>query len=165
MTNLVTDTTVVFSRELRPIYGPYEAGLDRFVDLRKNDPRVEGLARLGMPAVIVGGPLRNGALPSVWHDEAAVLGLSRREQPRYPGRGAGRGRGHPAPHNRGAPMPVARDIMTADVTSIPEDATALDADTAAVLLLDLASRLRANGTHANTSRRRPVSRPTTASLP
>jgi dimethylglycine dehydrogenase len=24
-------------RELRPIYGPFEAGLDRFVDLKKND--------------------------------------------------------------------------------------------------------------------------------
>lgn len=44
------------------------------VDLRKNDPRVEGLARLGMPAVVVGGPLKNSALPCVWHDEASVIG-------------------------------------------------------------------------------------------
>ena len=43
------------------------------VDLRKNDPRVEGLARLGMPAVIVGGPLKTGVLPSVWHDESSVI--------------------------------------------------------------------------------------------
>jgi len=26
-----------WAREYRPIYGPYEAGLDRFVDMRKND--------------------------------------------------------------------------------------------------------------------------------
>lgn len=44
------------------------------VDLRKNDPRVEGLSRLGMPAVVVGGPLKGRALPCVWHDEAAVIG-------------------------------------------------------------------------------------------
>lgn len=43
------------------------------VDLRKNDPRVAGLARLGMPAVVVGGPLENGSLPTVWHDEASVI--------------------------------------------------------------------------------------------
>ena len=43
------------------------------VDLRKNDPRVEGLARLGMPAVVVGGPLKNSLLPCVWHDEASVI--------------------------------------------------------------------------------------------
>jgi len=43
------------------------------VDLRKNDPRVAGLTRLGMPAVVVGGPLKDAALPSVWHDESAVI--------------------------------------------------------------------------------------------
>jgi DNA-binding LacI/PurR family transcriptional regulator len=43
------------------------------VDLRVNDPRVEELGRLRLPAVIVGGPLENGALPAVWHDEASVV--------------------------------------------------------------------------------------------
>ena len=43
------------------------------VDLRVEDPRVEELVRLGLPAVVVGGPVENGALPAVWHDEAAVM--------------------------------------------------------------------------------------------
>ena len=40
------------------------------VDLRVDDPRIEELVRLGLPAVVVGGPLPDRALPSVWHDEA-----------------------------------------------------------------------------------------------
>ena len=43
------------------------------VDLRVEDPRVEELVRLGLPAVAVGGPLENRALASVWHDEGAVV--------------------------------------------------------------------------------------------
>jgi DNA-binding LacI/PurR family transcriptional regulator len=43
------------------------------VDLRVDDPRVEELVRLGLPAVVVGGPLEGGNLPSVWHDEASVV--------------------------------------------------------------------------------------------
>ena len=43
------------------------------VDLRVDDPRVDELARLGLPAVVVGGPLRNRALPAVFHDEASVV--------------------------------------------------------------------------------------------
>ena len=43
------------------------------VDLRVDDPRIEELMRLGLPAVVIGGPLENGSLPSVWHDEAAVV--------------------------------------------------------------------------------------------
>src|SRR5688572_16525188 len=35
-------------------------------DLRIDDPRVEELRRLGLPAVVVGGPLESGALPAVW---------------------------------------------------------------------------------------------------
>lgn len=43
------------------------------VDLRLEDPRIAELVRLGMPAVVVGGPLEDRALPSVWHDEASVV--------------------------------------------------------------------------------------------
>jgi DNA-binding LacI/PurR family transcriptional regulator len=43
------------------------------VDLRVEDPRVDELVRLGLPAVVVGGPLENRVLPAVWHDEAAVI--------------------------------------------------------------------------------------------
>jgi DNA-binding LacI/PurR family transcriptional regulator len=43
------------------------------VDLRVEDPRVEEVVRLGLPAVVVGGPVENGLLPAVWHDEAAVV--------------------------------------------------------------------------------------------
>jgi DNA-binding LacI/PurR family transcriptional regulator len=43
------------------------------VDLRVGDPRVDELVRLGLPAVVVGGPLENRALPAVFHDEASVV--------------------------------------------------------------------------------------------
>jgi DNA-binding LacI/PurR family transcriptional regulator len=43
------------------------------VDLRIDDPRVDVLAHLGLPAVVVGGPVPGGALPSVSHDEASVV--------------------------------------------------------------------------------------------
>ena len=43
------------------------------LDLRREDPRVDELVRLGLPAVVVGGPLENGELPCVWHDEGAVV--------------------------------------------------------------------------------------------
>jgi DNA-binding LacI/PurR family transcriptional regulator len=43
------------------------------VDLRIEDPRVDELVRLGLPAVVVGGPVENRALPAVFHDEAAVV--------------------------------------------------------------------------------------------
>jgi DNA-binding LacI/PurR family transcriptional regulator len=43
------------------------------VDLRIHDLRVEELVRLGLPAVVVGGPLENRALPAVFHDEAIVV--------------------------------------------------------------------------------------------
>ena len=43
------------------------------VDLRFDDPRVDELVRLGLPAVVVGGPVDNSVLPAVWHDEAAVV--------------------------------------------------------------------------------------------
>ena len=48
------------------------------LDLREDDPRIEALAELGLPAVVVGGPLDDGRLGSVWHDEqAAVVELVR----------------------------------------------------------------------------------------
>ena len=43
------------------------------VDLRVDDPRVDELVRLGLPAVVVGGPVENRALPAVWHDEGSVI--------------------------------------------------------------------------------------------
>jgi DNA-binding LacI/PurR family transcriptional regulator len=43
------------------------------VDLRVEDPRVEELVRLGLPTVVIGGPVENRALPAVWHDEASGL--------------------------------------------------------------------------------------------
>jgi DNA-binding LacI/PurR family transcriptional regulator len=43
------------------------------VDRRVDDPRVAELERLGLPAVVVGGPLENRGIPAVWHDEASVV--------------------------------------------------------------------------------------------
>ena len=43
------------------------------VDLRVEDPRVGALASLGLPAVVVGGPVAGGTLPAVWHDEASAV--------------------------------------------------------------------------------------------
>ncbi len=43
------------------------------VDLRTDDPRIAELCRLGLPAVVVGGPVHDDGLPAVWHDEAPVV--------------------------------------------------------------------------------------------
>jgi DNA-binding LacI/PurR family transcriptional regulator len=43
------------------------------VDLRVDDPRIDALASLGLPAVVVGGPVADGALPAAWHDEASAV--------------------------------------------------------------------------------------------
>jgi DNA-binding LacI/PurR family transcriptional regulator len=43
------------------------------VDLRSDDPRIDELRRLGLPAVVVGGPVQGHALPAAWHDEAPVV--------------------------------------------------------------------------------------------
>lgn len=43
------------------------------VDLRLGDPRVDVLVHLGLPAVVVGGPVEKGTLPTVWHDEKTVV--------------------------------------------------------------------------------------------
>ena len=48
------------------------------LDLREDDPRTDALAELGLPAVVVGGPLVDPRFGSVWHDErAAVVELVR----------------------------------------------------------------------------------------
>ena len=43
------------------------------VDVLNDDPRVESLLSMRLPAVVIGGPLAGRALPSVWHDEASVV--------------------------------------------------------------------------------------------
>ena len=43
------------------------------IDLRVDDPRVAEIERLGLPAVVVGGPLESETVPSVWHDEAEAV--------------------------------------------------------------------------------------------
>jgi DNA-binding LacI/PurR family transcriptional regulator len=43
------------------------------VDLRDDDPRVDALAALGLPAVVVGGPVPGAKLPAAWHDEASAV--------------------------------------------------------------------------------------------
>ncbi|MER6674084.1 LacI family DNA-binding transcriptional regulator [Streptomyces sp. NPDC000983] len=44
------------------------------VDLRKDDPRIEPLRKLGLPAVAVGHPSLTGGFPSVWTDDATAVG-------------------------------------------------------------------------------------------
>jgi DNA-binding LacI/PurR family transcriptional regulator len=43
------------------------------VDLRVDDPRVKELVRLGLPVVVIGGPVPGGFVPAVWHDEKSVV--------------------------------------------------------------------------------------------
>jgi DNA-binding LacI/PurR family transcriptional regulator len=43
------------------------------LDLRVDDPRVDALLELALPAVVIGGPLENRALPAVWHDPAPAV--------------------------------------------------------------------------------------------
>ena len=43
------------------------------VDLRHDDPRIDELVRMGLPAVVIGGPVKGGVLPAIWHDEARVV--------------------------------------------------------------------------------------------
>lgn len=42
-------------------------------DLRHADPRIAGVAELGMPAVVIGDPGESGPLPAVWSNEATAL--------------------------------------------------------------------------------------------
>jgi DNA-binding LacI/PurR family transcriptional regulator len=43
------------------------------IDLRIDDPRVGALVKLGLPAVVVGGPVQGGAVPAAWHDESSAV--------------------------------------------------------------------------------------------
>lgn len=43
------------------------------VDLRTDDPRIEALARSGLPAVVVGHPSLAGPFPAVWTDDGQAV--------------------------------------------------------------------------------------------
>jgi DNA-binding LacI/PurR family transcriptional regulator len=43
------------------------------VDVLHNDPRVEALEAMGLPAVVIGGRLPGSAIPAVWHDESSAV--------------------------------------------------------------------------------------------
>jgi DNA-binding LacI/PurR family transcriptional regulator len=43
------------------------------VDPQHDDPRFGALQEMGLPAVVIGGPLPGIVLPSVWHDEASAM--------------------------------------------------------------------------------------------
>lgn len=43
------------------------------VDVIHDDPRAKALSSIGLPAVVIGGPLECSRVPSVWHDEASVV--------------------------------------------------------------------------------------------
>lgn len=43
------------------------------VDVRVDDPRVQALAELGLPAVIIGRPQAEVSIPAIWHDEGAAV--------------------------------------------------------------------------------------------
>jgi DNA-binding LacI/PurR family transcriptional regulator len=43
------------------------------VDVRLDDPRVDELVRLGLPAVVVGPPVKNHVLPAIWQDDASLV--------------------------------------------------------------------------------------------
>jgi DNA-binding LacI/PurR family transcriptional regulator len=43
------------------------------VDLQAKDPRIAEIERLGLPAVVIGGPGRHGSLASVWADDRKAM--------------------------------------------------------------------------------------------
>jgi DNA-binding LacI/PurR family transcriptional regulator len=43
------------------------------IDVRVDDERLAELERLGLPAVVIGGPIPNGPIPSVWNDESSAV--------------------------------------------------------------------------------------------
>jgi dimethylglycine dehydrogenase len=70
-----------WAREYRPIYGPFEAGLDRFVDLRKNDfigreaaakEKQEGGARRLVTFAVDATDADTIGDEPVWHDGKVV---------------------------------------------------------------------------------------------
>ena len=70
-----------WAREYRPIYGPYEAGLDRFIDLRKNDfigrdaaakEKQNGPARRLVTLVVDATDADTIGDEPVWHDGKVV---------------------------------------------------------------------------------------------
>jgi DNA-binding LacI/PurR family transcriptional regulator len=42
-------------------------------DLREDDPRIPEIEKLGLPAVVIGGPGHTGGLASIWSDDAAAV--------------------------------------------------------------------------------------------
>ncbi|MFE3111489.1 LacI family DNA-binding transcriptional regulator [Kitasatospora indigofera] len=42
-------------------------------DLEADDPRIGPLAAIGLPAVVVGGPVPGNALPGIWSDDATAV--------------------------------------------------------------------------------------------
>ncbi|MFI7382866.1 LacI family DNA-binding transcriptional regulator [Streptomyces sp. NPDC049813] len=51
-----------------------QVGGSVLVDFDRDDPRIEPLRKLGMPAVAVGHPDLTGGIPSVWTDDATAMG-------------------------------------------------------------------------------------------
>ncbi|WP_225978125.1 LacI family DNA-binding transcriptional regulator [Gandjariella thermophila] len=43
------------------------------MNLRMDDPRIDLVGELGLPAVLLGGPERTGGLPCVWSDDGAAI--------------------------------------------------------------------------------------------
>jgi DNA-binding LacI/PurR family transcriptional regulator len=54
-------------------YGEHRVDGVFVFDLRRDDPRLPALVELDLPAVLVGGPLGNPHIPSVWHQEAPAV--------------------------------------------------------------------------------------------
>ena len=65
----ITDEIEVYRRW----FGEHRVDGVFVVDVRVDDPRVTALREMGLPAVVIGGPLRGTPLPSVWHDEVTVV--------------------------------------------------------------------------------------------
>jgi DNA-binding LacI/PurR family transcriptional regulator len=43
------------------------------IDVRVGDERLEELERLGLPSVVIGGPIADSTIPSVWNDESSAV--------------------------------------------------------------------------------------------
>ncbi|MFI6875647.1 LacI family DNA-binding transcriptional regulator [Streptomyces sp. NPDC050400] len=51
-----------------------QVGGSILVDFQQDDPRIDPLRQLGLPAVAVGHPVLTGGIPSVWTDDATAVG-------------------------------------------------------------------------------------------